>query len=86
MSGEVNLNDFRLKTGIESIAIFKQLINFLAKNRIGICLDKNGKQMLIFSKMNELEHRYSHYNWVVIFKNVLNYCRGKTLNTLLLNF
>ncbi len=54
MSGEVNLNDFRLKTGIESIAIFKQLINFLDKNRIGICLDKNGKQMLIFSKMDRI--------------------------------
>ena len=54
MSGEVNLNDFRLNTGIESIAIFKQLINFLAKNRIGISLDKNGKQMLIFSKMDSI--------------------------------
>src|SRR6185436_11644015 len=54
MSDEVNLNDFRLKTGIESIAIFKQLINFLAKNRIGICLDKNGKEMLIFSKMDRI--------------------------------
>ena len=54
MSDEVNLNDFRLKTGIESVAIFKQLINFLAKNRIGISLDKNGKQMLIFSKMDRI--------------------------------
>ncbi len=54
MSDEVNLNDFRLKTGIESVAIFKQLINFLAKNRIGIRLDKNGKQMLIFSKMDRI--------------------------------
>ena len=54
MSDEVNLNDFRLKTGIESVAIFKQLINFLTKNRIGICLDKNGKQMLIFSKMDRI--------------------------------
>lgn len=54
MSDEVNLNDFRLKTGIESVAIFKQLLNFLDKNRIGICLDKNGKQMLIFSKMDRI--------------------------------
>jgi hypothetical protein len=54
MSDEVNLNDFRLKTGIESVAIFKQLINYLAKNRIGIYLDKNGKQMLIFSKMDRI--------------------------------
>ena len=55
MSDEVNLNDFRLKTGIESVAIFKQLLNFLDKNRIGICLDKNGKQMLIFSKMDRIK-------------------------------
>lgn len=54
MSNEVNLNDFRLKTGIESVAVFKQLLNFLAKNRIGILLDKNGKQMLIFSKMDRI--------------------------------
>ncbi len=54
MSDEVNINDFRLKTGIESVAIFKQLLNFLAKNRIGILLDKNGKQMLIFSKMDRI--------------------------------
>ena len=54
MSNEVNFNDFRQKTGIESVAIFKQLLNFLAKNRIGICLDKNGKQMLIFSKMDRI--------------------------------
>ena len=54
MSNEVNFNDFRLKTGIESVAIFKQLLNFLDKNRIGICLDKNGKQMLIFSKMDRI--------------------------------
>ena len=54
MSNEVNFNDFRLKTGIENVAIFKQLLNFLDKNRIGICLDKNGKQMLIFSKMDRI--------------------------------
>ena len=55
MSNEVNFNDFRLKTGIENVAIFKQLLNFLDKNRIGICLDKNGKQMLIFSKMDRIK-------------------------------
>ena len=54
MSDEVNLNDFRLKIGIESVAIFKQLINFLAKNNIGICLDKNGKQMLVFSNVDRI--------------------------------
>jgi hypothetical protein len=55
MSNEVNFNDFRLKTGIENVAIFKQLLNFLDKNRIGTCLDKNGKQMLIFSKMDRIK-------------------------------
>jgi hypothetical protein len=54
MSNEVNFNDFRLKTGIESVAIFKQLLNFLAKNRIGISLEKNGKQMFVFSKMDRI--------------------------------
>ena len=54
MSNEVNFNDFRLKTGIESVAIFKQLLNFLAKNRIGICLHKNGKQMFIFSNVDRI--------------------------------
>jgi hypothetical protein len=54
MTHEVNYSDFRLKTGIESVAVFKQLLNFLLKNRIGILLDKNGKQVLFFSEMDRI--------------------------------
>ena len=52
MTDEVQYNDFRLKTGIESVSVFKQLLKFLGKNRIGILLDKNGKQVFLFSEMD----------------------------------
>lgn len=54
MSDEVQYNDFRLKTGIESVSVFKQLLKFLGKNRIGILLDKNGKQVFLFSEMDRI--------------------------------
>ena len=54
MNHEVNYNDFRLKTGIESVSVFKQLLNFLAKNRIGRFLDKNGIQVFLFSEMDRI--------------------------------
>ena len=54
MTDEVQYNDFRLKTGIESVSVFKQLLKFLGKNRIGILLDKNGKQVFLFSEMDRI--------------------------------
>jgi hypothetical protein len=54
MSEEVQYNDFRLKTGIESVSVFKQLLKFLGKNRIGILSDKNGKQVFLFSEMDRI--------------------------------
>jgi queuine/archaeosine tRNA-ribosyltransferase len=54
MTDEVQYNDFRLKTGIESVSVFKQLLRFLGKNRIGILLDKNGKQVFLFSEMDRI--------------------------------
>ena len=54
MTHEVNYHDFRLKTGIESVSVFKQLLKFLGKNRIGILLDKNGKQVFLFSEMDRI--------------------------------
>ena len=49
MNSEVNLDEFRLNTGIESFSVFKQLLNFLVQNKIGVLLHKNGKQILLFS-------------------------------------
>lgn len=54
MNSEVKFDDFRLKIGIESFSVFKQLLNFLAKNKIGVLLDKNGKQTLLFSEMDRI--------------------------------
>lgn len=54
MNSEVKFDDFRLKTGIESFSVFNQLLNFLARNQIGILLDKNGKQTLLFSEMDRI--------------------------------
>src|SRR5687767_13976764 len=54
MTDELQYNDFRLKTGIESVSVFKQLLKFLGKNRIGILLDKNGKQVFLFSEMDRI--------------------------------
>ena len=54
MTDEVQYNDFRLKTGIESVSVFKQLLKFLGKNGIGILLDKNGKQVFLFSEMDRI--------------------------------
>jgi hypothetical protein len=54
MNSEIKFDDFRLKIGIESFSVFKQLLNFLAKNKIGILLDKNGKQTLLFSEMDRI--------------------------------
>jgi hypothetical protein len=54
MTDEVQYNDFRLKTGIESVSVFKQLLKFLGKNRIGILLDKNGKKVFLFSEVDRI--------------------------------
>ncbi|MGZ5485832.1 MAG: hypothetical protein ACXWFB_07990 [Nitrososphaeraceae archaeon] len=54
MTHEVNYHDFRLKTGIESVSVFNHLLKFLGKNRIGILLDKNGKQVFLFSEMDRI--------------------------------
>ena len=54
MDSEVKLDDFRLKTGIESFSVFKELLNFLAQKKIGILLDKNGKQTLLFSEIDRI--------------------------------
>lgn len=54
MNSEVKFDDFRLKTGIASFSVFNQLLNFLARNQIGILLDKNGKQTLLFSEMDRI--------------------------------
>jgi hypothetical protein len=54
MNSEIKFDDFRLKIGIESFSVFTQLLNFLAKNKIGVLLDKNGKQTLLFSEMDRI--------------------------------
>jgi hypothetical protein len=54
MNSEVNFDDFRIKIGIGSFSVFKQLLNFLAHNKIGIQLDNNGKQTLLFSEMDRI--------------------------------
>ena len=54
MNSEIKVDEFRLKIGIESFSVFKQLLNFLAKNKIGVLLDKNGKQTLLFSEMDRI--------------------------------
>jgi hypothetical protein len=54
MNSEIKFDDFRLKIGIESFSVFKQLLNFLARNKIGVLLDKNGKQTLLFSEMDRI--------------------------------
>ena len=55
MTHEVNYHDFRSKTGIESVSVFKQLLKFLGKNRIGRLLDKNGEQVFLFSEMDRIK-------------------------------
>ena len=54
MNSEVKFDDFRLKTGIESFSVFNQLLNFLARNQIGIVLHKNGRKTLLFSEMDRI--------------------------------
>ncbi|MGH9997586.1 MAG: hypothetical protein ACRD7F_06205, partial [Nitrososphaeraceae archaeon] len=54
MNSEVKLDDFRVKIGIGSFSVFKQLLNFLAHNKIGIQLDTNGKQTLLFSEIDRI--------------------------------
>jgi hypothetical protein len=54
MNSEVKFDDFRVKIGIGSFSVFKQLLNFLAHNKIGIQLDNNGKQTLLFSEMDRI--------------------------------
>ena len=54
MNSEIKVDEFRLKIGIESFSVFKQLLNFLAKNKIVVLLDKNGKQTLLFSEMDRI--------------------------------
>jgi hypothetical protein len=54
MKSEVKFDDFRVKIGIGSFSVFKQLLNFLAHNKIGIQLDTNGKQTLLFSEMDRI--------------------------------
>jgi hypothetical protein len=54
MNPEVKFDDFRLKTGIVSFSVFKQLLNFLAQNQIGMLLDKNEKQTLLFSEIDRI--------------------------------
>ena len=54
MNSEVRVDDFRLKTGIESFAVFKQLLNFLVQKKIGILLDKNGKKIFLFSAKDRI--------------------------------
>lgn len=54
MNSEIKFDDFRVKIGIGSFSVFKQLLNFLAHNKIGIQLDTNGKQTLLFSEMDRI--------------------------------
>jgi hypothetical protein len=54
MNSEIKFDDFRVKIGIGSFSVFKQLLNFLAHNKIGIQLDNNGKQTLLFSEMDRI--------------------------------
>jgi len=54
MNSEIKFDDFRVKIGIGSFSVFKQLLNFLAHNKIGIQLDTNGKQTLLFSEIDRI--------------------------------
>ena len=54
MNSEVKFDDFRVKIGIGSISVFKQLLNFLAHHKIGIQLETNGKQTLLFSEIDRI--------------------------------
>lgn len=55
MNSEVRLDEFRLKTGIESTSVFKQLLHFLVQKKIGTLLDKNGKKIFLFSAMDRIK-------------------------------
>lgn len=55
MTTEITLNDFRSKTGIESVIVLKQLLKFLFQNKIGSLLDKNGKKTLLFSDIDRIK-------------------------------
>ncbi|HEU5462151.1 MAG TPA: hypothetical protein VFU79_07755 [Nitrososphaeraceae archaeon] len=54
MNSEVKFDDFRVKIGIGSFSVYKQLLNFLAHNKIGIPLYKNGRHALLFSEMDRI--------------------------------
>lgn len=55
MTTEITLNDFRSKTGIESVIVLKQLLKFLFQNKIGSLSDKNGKKILLFSDIDRIK-------------------------------
>ena len=55
MTTEITLNDFRSKTGIESVTVLKQLLKFLFQHKIGSLLEKNGKKTLLFSDVDRIK-------------------------------
>lgn len=55
MNNEITLNDFKIKTGIESVTVLKQLLGFLFQHKIGLLLEKNGKKTLSFSDVDRIK-------------------------------
>ena len=55
MNNEITLNDFKTKTGIESVTVLKQLLGFLFQHKIGLLLEKNGKKTLSFSDVDRIK-------------------------------
>ncbi|HEX5186542.1 MAG TPA: hypothetical protein VFV86_06595 [Nitrososphaeraceae archaeon] len=55
MTNEITVNDFKTKTGIESVAVSRQLLNFLFQHRIGLLLEKDGKKVLSFSVIDKIK-------------------------------
>ncbi|HJT86005.1 MAG TPA: hypothetical protein VJ697_16105 [Nitrososphaeraceae archaeon] len=55
MTSEITINDFKTKTGIESVTVSRQLLNFLFQHKIGLLLEKNGKKILSFSVIDRIK-------------------------------
>jgi hypothetical protein len=55
MTNEITINDFKTKTGIKSVTVSRQLINFLIQHKIGLLLEKNGKKILSFSVIDRIK-------------------------------